>query len=354
VLSGESVSQIYPVKLLDRFFASAMQRKGFLRSVTLGITVVVTVTGTYAGERQTMDQGDSVQLGDAKRRPTTVTDKKTPEQAADIVYTGESTPPPPSPHPNIEVFSLPSALAESVGSYLAEHSLQDLTTEEKVALTLALDKCAKLADLPATLHRMGLVEVSFRPNASLALTCDGYTKESVPEVIGSLLESARGGDIPAMLSLIYLLDPGGPGIRVQVGNQERESGISAHDVYTEAHKLAYRSIPEGNLYYANNVIRHLLIHGTSGFLGSQADGSFSREPHRPSFIKAVAYQEALWTIGADPDRSARGMGLLRRLSAEERGEMQQQADTLVASWLKQPVLFDSDIKAQGYWAPDLY
>jgi hypothetical protein len=48
------------------------------------------------------------------------------------------------------------------------------------------------------------------------------------------------------------------------------------------------------------------------------------------------------------------MGLLHRLSAEERVEMQEQADTLVASWLKQPVLFDSDIKAQGYWAPDLW
>jgi hypothetical protein len=327
-----------------------------LLSLILGSMLAVGLPLSYAGARQAIDQGDSVHAGDAERGRKSVAKEKTSGMRYDIVYTGETTasPTPPSPHPNIEMFSLPAALTESVGAYLAEHPLQTLSTDEKVALALALDKCAKLADLPGTLQRMGLEEVAIQPSAELARTCDGYARESVPQVIGALLESARAGDIPAMLALIYLLDPGGPGIRVQVENLEHESGISAYEIYPEVHKLAYHSIPRGNLYYVKDVIHHLLARGSSGIPEVQADGSFRSEAHRPSFIKAIAYQEALWAIGADPDRRARGMGLLRRLSAAEGVHMQQQADALVAIWLEQPVLFDSDIKAQGYWAPGLY
>lgn len=138
-----------------------------------------------------------------------MTNERTSEQRSNIVHTGEPTPSPPSPLPDIQIFSMPSALTEPVGSYLTDASLHSLTTQEKAAVALALDKCAKLAELPATLRHMGLEEVMFQPGAKLARTCDGQAKEWIAGVIGALFESARRDDIPAMLSLIYLLDPGG-------------------------------------------------------------------------------------------------------------------------------------------------
>ena len=323
-------------------------------SLMLLLLLAAGLSAAHTSERQLLERGDSVKVSDVSAESAEVTNEQNPPDRFNIVYTGEPTLPPPSPHHNIQVFSLPPALTESVAGYLDQHSLREQTTVEKVAVALALDKCAKLAELPDTLFRLGLEEVTFQPSASLAQTCAGYTREMIPKVIGALLASGRTGDIPAMLALIYLLDPGGPGVRVQIESQERESGASAEDIYREVHRLAYLSIPEGNLYYANIVVRHLLARGTGGIPALQADGTIGTAPHRPSFVKAIAYQEALWAIGAEPDRPARGIGLLQRLSDQERVEMQQLADTLVESWLKQPVLFDSDIQAQGYWAPDLY
>ncbi|MEM1141539.1 MAG: hypothetical protein AAGI88_03060 [Pseudomonadota bacterium] len=323
---------------------------GFLMGFVVSLLASVSVTA----ELHIKNATNETLIDLAAATNTMSDDDQTHKGPFNIVYTGESPPPPPSPHPNIQVFSLPPALSESVGRYMSDHTLDDLPTEKKLALILALEKCARLADLPGMLQYMGLEEVTFQPSAGLLRTCDGYTKELIPKVIAALFKSAREGDIPAMLSLIYLLDPGGPGIRVQVENQERESGVSAYEIYPEVHKLAYQSIPDGNLYYTQVASRQLLSNGTQGYPRMQADGSFISQPDRPSFIKGVAFMEALWAIGADPNRPARGSGLLRQLSSEERTDVQQKADELVEGWLKLPVLIDSDIKAQGYWSPDLY
>lgn len=133
-------------------------------------------------------------------------DKYQPPQRFNLYYDGESAPPHPHPppprssHPNIETFELPPELTGSVGKYLEEHPLSALSTNQKVAVAVTLNKCAKFAELPQMLQRMGLEKVTVQANAELVVTCDGYAKEMIPQVVSSLAESARNGDISAILT----------------------------------------------------------------------------------------------------------------------------------------------------------
>lgn len=271
-----------------------------------------------------------------------------------VYQTNEPQEESPFPHPRIETFRLPEAFSGPVAAYLTKYQLEDLSTAEKVSVALTLDKCAKLALVPSMLERLGLDEVTIEVGPELTSTCEGFAAEQISDVVFALLASARVGDIPAQIALIALLDPGGAGLRVQMENQEHSLQLSTDEVYREVHRLAYESIASGNLFSARQVSLYLVMHGTVGLYGSHNQGALHREPHRPSLVRAAANEVALWSVGADRVLSSSGRGLVKQLTVEEKEMMQQQADTLVQQWLALPVLYESDIKAQGFWEPGLY
>lgn len=135
---------------------------------------------------------------------------------------------------------------------------------------------------------------------------------------------------------------------------EPNRGQTAEGLYRESHRLAYASVRDGNLYYAEEVADQLMTQGTHGLPERQSDGSLRWAPDRSKLMKALAYYRALYDIAGKADMFARYRSIRPQPSGDERKQLKHLANDPTARWLAKPVLYDSDIKAQGYWAPDLY
>lgn len=152
------------------------------RSCVLGLAIIAAFGGALVGEVSAVRRDGALTAASLHaRQPTGVeaeaagTDEEPgpSKRQADLYYTGEKPRPPSSLHPRIERFELPDPLAESVVHYFDANPLDTLDTRQMVAVALALGKCARLANLPEVLHRMGLNDVTVQPGTELAATCKG-------------------------------------------------------------------------------------------------------------------------------------------------------------------------------------
>ncbi|MEM0912758.1 MAG: hypothetical protein AAGJ37_17415 [Pseudomonadota bacterium] len=260
---------------------------------------------------------------------------------------------PSSPHPNIVTFSLPEPLDQSISKFINDNPIELMSTTDKAKVLATLSRCADLENLPYLLSSMGLEkDVTISPSEQLLNTCDGLKDEWIPAIIMSLFETAQEGDIPAILVLLKHLDRGDPFVRVRLEGAEFDQlewslDKSVDEFSWDVQKIAYESIPRGNLFYAEQAIWSLKSRGTSGALINSEDGLRQTEPDKASLIEALALQRALFAIGAEPIQRIRKAESERLLTKTELLDAERQTDALIAAWLKLPVIYKSDIDARS-------